>query len=220
MRYKESTVLGTTAAAVRRFSARRGVLGAVALAAASVYALLPVNAAAAKFTSWTVTPGGPASLGGPISIGPFSCPSWGLSGSFISGTGLPGNGLLTITSVNGSGPCSDGVNSVSVSPGNLPWSFNAVSYQSGVAVGNVSDVSLSLQYGFLCIATVTGPGSAPGTIDASYSNGFGSAALTLAGGNMEVTAASGCDPTVIKVGDPMPVYANLHVTPVQTITSP
>ncbi|MEU8804641.1 hypothetical protein [Spirillospora sp. NPDC048819] len=84
--------------------------------------------------------------------------------------------------------------------------------------GNVSDVSLWLQFGFVCSATVTGPANAPGAIYAFYSNG--SALLTLSGGNLEVTAASGCDPTMIKVGDPMPVYANLHVTPVQTITSP
>ena len=105
-------------------------LTALALAAA-VLPVSPVAASAAG--TWTVSPGGPVStpigrvvLWDTTSHGQFPCSGGtGLTGTLKSGTGLPGAGIGTVTSLD-FGSC----NGFPLSSGTVAWPLTAESYRA------------------------------------------------------------------------------------------
>ncbi|TDD76558.1 hypothetical protein E1293_27000 [Actinomadura darangshiensis] len=206
----------------------------VTAVAASAIALTSVPASAAG--TWTVSPGGnisgsntrPLTAVDTTTGSPVVCDVSTATGTAQSGSGLSGDGIASLTDVQFSTPgnpndwCTGPVGIVvQVTATNLPWTFNAASYDSasGVTSGSLTGVSATIHGSDECDASITGPGGAPGTIEGSYTNGANTLGVT--GGNLEVTTVDAdCDPSLIGVGDQVVLDGEYTVTPGQTITSP
>ncbi|QKG27098.1 hypothetical protein [Actinomadura verrucosospora] len=207
-------------------------LAAILAGAGLSASLLALTGPAQAGTSgtWTVTPGGNISVGlRPLTKliikgvwGMYVCPFVSGSGTAASGSGLPGSHILTINSLATSNCTGPGNMALTISMNGMPFYMNAVSYDAATGV-TTSDVS-GVRFTYAnpvdgCVATITGPGGAGGTVDAAYANS--THWLHIGGGSSLVVNAvnSSCSPSQIQVGDPITLTATL-VIPDQTITSP
>jgi hypothetical protein len=183
--------------------------------------------------TWTVSPGGnvTASLA-PLTKAIAKDPSRGTqavcstaSGSGVaqSGSGLSGTGIVSINSLSTSNCIGPGNAAVNITMNNTPYSMNAVSYNAstGVTTGNVTGIKATYNNPVDgCVATITGPGGAGGSVNGTYTNS--THRLAASGGSTLVvnTVNSSCSPSQIQVGDPITLTITLVVSPGQTVTSP
>jgi hypothetical protein len=199
-----------------------------AVAAAVLVVMLGMTAAGGAAT-WTVRPGGPVSMkSGRFTLtdtttgSALTCPSSALSGTLKSGSGLPGSGIGSITTVSFthcSTPLGPGF---TLQARDLPWQLNFSSYSAatGVAAGSLSHVQIKLLFP-QCTAVIDGTsGSASdGIANASYTNRTGALQARTTGGNLHFYKVRGCA-GLIRTGDSATISARFSVSPRQVITSP
>ncbi|MBB4777523.1 hypothetical protein [Actinomadura livida] len=130
-----------------------------------------------------------------------------------------------MTDVTFSG-CAGTATSPTVTPANLPWSFNAVSYNAGTGVtsGTVTGFTVTVSTGY-CTFTIGAPGGGPGMISATYTNSNPNTAvdlIDLSSTDLEVqtTSGSGCASLYVPGHDITLLGQYGVVPPGQTITSP
>jgi hypothetical protein len=199
-----------------------------ALPAAVLAAILGATTVLAAVT-WTVRPGGPVTMkSGKLILtdtatgAALTCPSTVLSGTLKSGSGLPGGGIGSITTVRSLfcptplGP------SYTLTARDLPWHLNVSSYNAttGVVAGRLSH----LQIGFTgtgCAAVIDGTSgtASDGTVRVGYTNSTGRLRTRTTGGNLHFYHVSGCA-GLLRTGDPATIRVIITISPRQTITSP
>jgi hypothetical protein len=204
-------------------------LGGTAAALAVAPGAAPSSAATA--TTWTVKPGGHATVSGALTLRDTKtttvtrCKSVKLDATVKSGSGLAGPDIGSITSAifpncellgatDESSPVAKG----------LPWKLNATSYdaKTGVTTGTITGIDLVAKGTPGCYAVLDGTaaGADNGTIQFTYTNSAGKLKLVPKGGNLHWWAVSGCFGLLGKGGDPAQPSGSLTVEPKQTITSP
>lgn len=213
---------------VRLFPLLAATVIATGLATPPAWAGSGVAPAQTGSGPWMVSPGGPimghlyglASLTDPQTGSSIVCLVSTLAGSLASGSGLPGTGIGSITSLEFSGCTGPGEQSFTVqttASGSDPVHLNAISYASGVTTGTLTNFAATLS-GPNCIAIVAGPtATTPGTMTAKYHNGKDGLGTT-GGGNLHFWDVSGClDP--FHNGNHAKLRVCYVITPPQTITS-
>jgi hypothetical protein len=205
---------------IMRKLAASGIFAAAA--AATAFAL---SAPPAFATSWHVSNGGSISAQDPdgteLTAGSQTLvcddPSDG-TGTVLNADPANPTPIGTIDTLNFSG-CHIGIFNFEVdTTGNQPWNLNAVSYNSTthVTTGTITGVTAALS-GPLCTADVTGPGGAPGSVDATYDNDTG--VLSVAGGgNLVLRNVSGCG-GLITNDQAAGFHGDYSVSPVVQITA-
>jgi hypothetical protein len=189
------------------------IVAGAAMAAGIAFSAAP--AVASPSATFTVTPGGAYTAtstavtfkDGSVTM---NCTGSTAKGTLKSGSGLAGAGIGSISSLAYTG-CTGPLGTVTVTPGALPYSINAVSYASGVTQGNIGPVSVKVVMTG-CSFTVTG--SAPG----NFNNSTSSLNLT-AGSGLSVSGVSGCL-GLVKNGDHPTYVASYKTSPTEKITSP
>lgn len=204
--------------------------GAVAATAAALTAA-PASAAPA---TWTVTPGG--NISG-VNTQPLRalntskgvaavCPVSTATGTLQSGSGLSGTGIASLTGVNASGCVTTGGLATTITATNLPWQFNAASYNAGTGVttGTLTGVKATAVIGnpAQCTVTVGAAGGGGGTIAGTYTNSTDR--LSVSGSNLVVLTATGAGcGSLASPGDSITLggqYGLAGANANQTITSP
>ena len=193
--------------------------------------LAPILGAAAVLAAatWTVRPGGPVSMkSGKFTLtdtatsAALTCPSSALSGTLKSGSGLPGTGIGSITTVH-SIECPSPLGPTWILMArDLPWHLNAWSYtaMTGVVTGSLSHLQIAFS-GPSCTAVIDGTSgtASDGTVKVRYTNSTGLLKLLTTGGNLHFYNVRGCAGLVI-TGDSATLSATFTVSPKQAITSP
>lgn len=201
-------------------------LFAVAVAVlAAILGVTPVLAA----TSWTVRPGGPISmksgkfiLTDTTTAQALTCQSSALSGTLKGGSGLPGTGIGSITTVgftNCSGPLGF---RFTLQARDLPWHLNFSSYNAtaGVVTGSLSHLQMKLSFpGCTAVIGGTSGTASDGSVRVRYTNSTGVLQTRAAGGTLHFYNVRGCAGLVV-TGDSATISATSTVSPKQTITSP
>ena len=207
----------------RRY-ARILVAGCAAVLAATVGATAAFAAA-----TWTIQPGGPVSLKSgtftlkdPRTGTTIPCSSAGMSGTLESGSGLPGTGIGSITTVHPLFcPTPQGI-SFTLRARDLPWHLNVLSYNAttGVVTGSLSHLQVGVS-GTACTAVIDGMSgtASDGTVRVSYTNSTGRFRSRTTGGNLHFYHVRGCA-GLLNTGDPATIRVTLPVSPGQAITSP
>jgi len=208
---------------VRKRSARLFAVPVAMLAA--VLGATTVLAAA----TWTVRPGGPVSMkSGKLILtdtatgAALTCPSTALSGTLKSGSGLPGTGIGSITTVHPLFcPTPQGI-SFTLRARDLPWHLNVSSYNAttGVVTGSLSHLQVGVS-GTACTAVIDGMSgtASDGTVRVSYTNSTGRFRSRTTGGNLHFYHVRGCA-GLLNTGDPATIRVTLPVSRGQAITSP
>lgn len=191
------------------------VLGALALSVA-----VPGAGPASAAVTWTVQPGGPFWVTGPLALVDstgrrlFSCASVTLRGTLRSGSGLPGAGIGMLPTSSTFMNCTSSLGAtITVTPIGL-WSINAESYDSltRVVTGTITNVSLNFSSP-LCSARQTG------FLSFEYHN-LNAALYVWSGFTLVVGSVNGCFGLIApgaRIGIERTRFA---VSPPQTITSP
>ncbi|QKG27099.1 hypothetical protein [Actinomadura verrucosospora] len=210
-------------------------LGTILAGAGLGASLIALSAPAHATTTgtWTVTPGGNVTANiAPLTKVIAKDPSRGTQavcsgatggGVAASGSGLSGTHLVTINSLTASGCIGPGNANVTITMNGLPWYMNADSYNAttGVTTGTVTGIKATYSNPVDgCVATITGPAGAGGSVAGTYTN---STHKLAAGGSSTLvvnTVNTSCSPTQIQVGDPITLTGTLVVSPNQTVTSP
>jgi hypothetical protein len=200
----------------------------------TVTALLVVSpsttaSSASTARTWTVTPGGKATaksavitLTDTVTGKAGTCRSSTVSGQLKAGSGLPGQGIGSVTSA-GFHRCT-GPHGVpfTVTASGLPWQISFASYdpRTGVVRGTVSQIRVVVS-GPDCSAVVNGTDAktGDGTVSAAYTDGTGSLKFLTADGDLHFWHVKHCAP-LLNNGDPATFSARYTVTPRQVITSP
>lgn len=201
-------------------------------------AALALTATAASAADWTVQNGGTKTASNTITLlaedidtgAAVTCDTSDATANLPNGASN-GTPLGTVTGVtfsdssNPGGECNGpGGLLITITPTNLPWSLNGVSYSGGVTTGTLAGVKATLDASDGCHATITGPGGGPGTVDGTYDNATGLLGLTAGtSNNLEVeTVNAFCDPLLINVGDNIRLDGEYLVngSPKPIITSP
>jgi hypothetical protein len=193
-------------------------------AAALVVGLTATTALATAKTTWSVSPGGSISVSGSAQVkdtktGTIAkCKKITLSGTLKSGTGLSGTGLGTVTDASFSG-CTIATITVTVTVKDLPWTVDALSYDSstGVSTGKLVGVEL-VATATGCSATLQGTTATNGYTKFTYTNSSAKLALVGPGGNLEAADVSGCF-GLVNNGDPQEASGSTTLSPKQTITA-
>jgi hypothetical protein len=200
-----------------------------AAVAAAVLAAMPGMTTVSGAATWTVRPGGPVSMkSGRFTLtdtttgSALSCQSSALSGTLKGGSGLPGSGIGSITTV-GFTHCSTPLGpGFTLQARDLPWQLNFSSYNAatGVAAGSLSHVRIKLLVPD-CDAVIDGTsGSASdGIVNVRYINSTGVFQARTTGGNLHFYNVRGCA-GLIRTGDSATISARFAVSPKQVITSP
>ena len=200
----------------------------VAVPAAVLAAVLGVTPVLAA-TMWTVQPGGPVSMKSGRFIltdtstgSKLTCLSSTLGGALKSGSGLPGTGIGSITTVH-SIECPSPLGPTWILMArDLPWHLNAWSYtaMTGVVTGSLSHLQIAFS-GPSCTAVIDGTSgtASDGTVKVRYTNSTGLLKLLTTGGNLHFYNVRGCAGLVI-TGDSATLSATFTVSPKQAITSP
>lgn len=205
----------------------------VATVAAAV--TIGLGAPAAASGTWTVSPGGAASIRSESGLALFDettgafieCESSSLAGTFQAGSGMPGAKIAAITSVHFT-TCGlrqpDG--SYSLSARGLPWFLNATYYNTAkdTVVGTISGIHVVISaVGCHTVVDGTGARAFDGTEKFRYNNTRHLLSLnfpvTGASSTLHLYNASGCS-GFFKNGDSVTFAAFLKVRPGQVITSP
>jgi hypothetical protein len=198
----------------------------LALTTAAALAAGPATAPAGAATrTWTVAPGGAVTAkAGTTKLtdrttGSFlTCKSSEMSGTFASGSGLPGAGIGSVTAA--SYRCSAPVGILHVTPSALPWRLNLTGYDAstGVSSGTLSHVRLVLTY-TACDAVISGTSATtPGQVPVRYASKTGTLRL-LSGGTLHWYRVQGCA-GLLGDGHPASLTASYTLSPKQVITSP
>jgi hypothetical protein len=198
------------------------------VAAAVLVAMLGVTTASGA-TTWTVRPGGPVSMkSGRFTLtdtttgAALSCRSSALSGTLKGGSGLPGSGIGSISTVGFTQCITPNGPGFTLQVRGLPWHLNFSSYSAatGVAAGSLSHVKIKLVVPD-CTAVIDGTsGSASdGIANVSYTNSTGVLQARTTGGNLHFYNVRGCA-GLIRTGDSAAISAKFSVSPRQVITSP
>lgn len=187
--------------------------GAIALAAAT-WTVRPGGSLMAKSGNFTVTDTKTGAM--------FTCVSAVLTGTLNGGSGLPGTGIGSVTTVS-IGACGN-LGMFTVTPGGLPWHVNLASYDAtkGVVTGSLTHLQFHLTgNSFSCHAVIDGTSGTArdGIVKFSYANGSAVLSAVPAGGNLHFYRIAGCA-GIILPGDPATVRATFAVSPKQTITRP
>jgi hypothetical protein len=193
-------------------------------AAALTVALTATTALAATAT-WTVSPGGAVKVSGTAQVKDTKtgtvakCTTITLTGTLKSGSGLSGTGLGTAKTASFSG-CTIATISVTVAVKNLPWTIDALSYNSakGQSTGKLVGVEL-VATAPGCSATLEGTTAKNGFTRFTYTNSTGKLALVGPGGNLRAEDVSGCF-GLVNNGDPQEASGSTTLSPKQTVTSP
>lgn len=216
-------------------------LGTAALAGAAALA----TTAAAVTVTWTILQGGVKTsnnVGNVIfqnttSGAVVTCTTSTATSQLVSGTKPSGTDLVTITNISFATPANPGSVCtgpaglyVKVAPKNLPWKFQATSYDaaSGVVRGKATGIALSLESSDGCQADLMAPGGAKGEVELAYTNSTGRVSVqakTGTGTNLVVTKINPyCDPLMVDVGDGLKADLVHQVTGTSTnwpkVTSP
>jgi hypothetical protein len=203
---------------------------AILAAGAAMAAMFGLSAAPAlAATSWTVTPAGPITgksglitfkdtkTSNSVTCGSSSASATLKKGSGLSGTGLGSASKLSFTSCTG--PLDT---PFTVTPHDLPWKLNALSYNktTGVTTGSITGIDATVS-GPSCSADTdgTGAGLHNGQVSVRYTNSTGKLTVLTTGGNMHVYKVIGCA-GLIANGDAVTYSGTYTVSPKQTITSP
>ena len=140
----------------------------------------------------------------------------GMNGTFSSGTGL-----IHITAVTWSG-CSGPLGiTFTVTAQNLPWNFNAVSYNAmmGITSGTLTGVEAHIS-GVGCTADIRGTTSTtPATLNATYTNSSHKLSALSSGTDLHVYNVSGSCAGLLNSGDAVTYAADYVLSDPVTITS-
>ena len=180
----------------------RKLVAKMLFAGAAAAAAIGLGASSASAATFTVTGGGTftGSAGATTLVVrhgsnnvTLRCTSSRASGSAANGTGLSGTGIARITAISFTSCTLGGILSFTVTPSNLPWSINAVSFDgSDVTTGTISGIHVGIS-GTGCTASVDGSAqnAHDGTVNATYRNS--TAVLATNGtGTLHVFGVSGC----------------------------
>jgi hypothetical protein len=145
-------------------------------------------------------------------------------GTLKSGSGLPGTGIGSITTV--------GFTSCLLPPlgprptlraRDLPWHLNVLSYNdaTGVVTGSLSHLQIRFSSFVSCTAVIDGTSgtASDGTVKFSYSDRTGVLQVRATGGNLHFYNVQGCA-GLINTGDSASISATFTVSPKQAITGP
>lgn len=209
---------------------RRAIALLLASGAAALAAGLSVTASgAATVATWTVKPGGSitgvashATLTDTKTGTVLTCKTLHAAGFSKSGSGLPGAGIASITSVAFNGCHGPGGVAFTVTTRNRPWKLNAKSYNAatGVTKGTITGAEASVS-GAGCTASAAGPGpTTPATIAGTYTNGKHQLKTGSTGSNVHIWHVSRGCLGLIRNGDPAVLTGTVTITPAQAITSP
>lgn len=157
-----------------------------------------------------------------------SCDEVVAKASAKRGTGLSGDGIISISSVRLQSADNPGLGctgpqgvGVKIVASGLPWRFNARSHDPGTGVtnGRLSGVTVTVTDDTLgCTLTVAGPGGTTGEVDASYRNSSGEITIADRGHLRITTATETCQP--LAVGDEVDIDGVFTMVPRGVITSP
>jgi hypothetical protein len=192
------------------------------VAAAAVAIGLGAAPAVAAGATWTIKPGGSATYtGGTTTVkdsstgAELACSSSKWPGTLKSGSGLKGTGAGSITSGSFTGCSTAGID-FTLTPLDLPWKINLLSYANGVVHGTISHIEMSASApGCSFVIDGTAGGASDGKLDFSYTESTGK--LKLSDGDLHVYDVDGCF-GIVNTGDPVTVTATFKITPKQTIT--
>jgi hypothetical protein len=201
--------------------------GGAAVALTMALSGAPSSATTAK--TWTVKPGGKATVSGSLQFRDTKttavtpCRSVKLDASLKGGSGLDGQSIGSITSATFAG-CALGsvVISLTVAVHGLPWKLNAVNYtaKTGVTTGTITGIDLVANgVGFTMTLDGTKAGADNGMIRFAYTNATGKLKLLPTDGDLHTWEVAG-GLGLVDNGDPQDPSGSLTVTPKQTITSP
>ncbi|MEU9129683.1 hypothetical protein AB0D08_16515 [Kitasatospora sp. NPDC048540] len=205
-----------------RNTVKGALVAAAALSAAAGLALAP--ATATTTATWTASPGGAwtAKAASPKLTDTrtgtkLTCSSSSAAGVLSSGNGLPISTISSVSWASCTGPL--GI-TFAVTPQNLPWGINALTYNSatGVTTGTVTGVKAHIS-GAGCTADFAGPTSTtPATLTGTYSNSTNT--LTISGGDLHAYNVSGSCLGLLNNGDAATYNAAYVLSAPQAITSP
>lgn len=209
---------------------RIGVILLAAGALALVAGLGVTPSLAATATTWRVSPGGAVTLAksGSFTLQDITtghslvCTHGKGAGRFKSGHGLPGTGIGSITALSLSDCTGPGGLAVTITPGHLPWTLNADTYDpaitAGLTTGTINGIHATLS-GPRCHAAVDGTGAAAdnGSTQMHYHNSLAKLKIRTEHSNLHFYQVSGCR-GLIKSGDALTFSSAYLVTPKQTIT--
>lgn len=208
-------------------------IGAMLLAAGAVALVAGLSVTpslAATAMTWRVSPGGAVTL---VKSGSFTlqdirtghsliCTHAKGAGRFKSGHGLPGTGIGSVTALSLSDCTGQGGLTVTITPGHLPWSLSADTYDpaitAGLTTGTVSGIHATVS-GNRCHATVDGTGTAAGNgrTQIHYHNSLAKLKIRTQHSNLHFYRVSGCL-GLFNSGDAITFSSAYLVTPKQTIT--
>ena len=183
--------------------------------------------AAATTTTWTVRPGGNVIVQGSVRIKDtntgsiVTCGSVTLTTMLKSGSGLPGAGVGSITKATFKCAITTGETTLTVH--GLPWTLNALSYNSasGVTRGSLAGIHLHGSPHLAgCILTLDGTAAHAndGKVKFTYTNSTGKLSFVPTGGNLHFYKVICFG--LFNSGDPAVMTGTLTVSPKQEITSP
>jgi hypothetical protein len=200
--------------------------GLAAFLAAALAATIGVTGASAA-TTWTVRPGGTISLtSGLFTVkdiptgSTLICASSALSGTLKRGSGHPGTGIGSITTVS-IRECGN-LGMFTLTPGDLPWRLNLTSYNATTrtVTGSISHVHVNVS-GEQCSAVVDGTSGTAGNgiVKFTYADSTAKLKVLTTGGNLHFHNVNGCA-GLVRNGDPATLSTKFTVSPKQAITSP
>jgi hypothetical protein len=181
-------------------------------------------ALAATASSWTIDPGGSVTLSASTTVlrdtatgKSLTCGSSTASGTLESGVGLSGKAAASLTVPPLDGCSWTGGAAAGLTPTDLPWTLNLVSYSNGVTTATMTGMHADLS-GPDCTAEVDGTSATAddGMVHVSYTNSTGKLKILTSGGNLHIYDASGCA-GLINNGDSVTVSTAYTVSPTQTI---
>ena len=199
-------------------------------AAALAVALSAGSSSAATAAGWSVSPGGAFTGGqsGKVTIADtvtkksVVCTATAAAGRFKPGTGLPGAGIGSLSSLSLTGCTTARGVAFTVTAGALPWPLNAGKYIAAKATtyGTLTGIHLTLA-ATGCSATIDGTSATSdnGSVVIHIHNSPSKLKFEAAGGTLHVYVSSGCT-GVFKNGNAVTVDNAYLISPAQTITSP
>jgi hypothetical protein len=222
---------------------------AAGIALASAATVTGITTPAFADSTWTVSPGGsvtatsqgvvPHVTAYEIEQGTAAvCDYVDGSATLPSGSGLSGNGIVSLSSFAFHNCVGPNNLTITINPTGLPWSLNATSYDAtgGVTTGTLTGITGNITVSDGCVAGFSAglDGSSnqiPAHVTGTYTNSTGVLKITEdspapptttpTSSNIVVDSVnSSCNPTLIGLGDHIALYGSVAVSPGQTVTSP
>lgn len=214
---------------MRTWNWKRTGSGLIAGTAAALLIGASTAPALAAAPTWSVKPGGIATLKAAKvaltdskSKTKLICATSAAKLSIKKGHKLAGAGIASVTAIGFSGCTGPLGIKFTVKSSHLPWKVNAVSYAkaTGITTGTITGIHATLT-GPGCSAVVDGTGATKnnGMVKATFSNKTHKLTVLSTGGNLHIYKVAGCF-GLIKSGDGTSYVSVNSVSPAQTITSP